>query len=462
MFDSRGVPWYCEARGRLSVRNVRRFRGCTTPALVLGALALLPRPAAADAEARGRTMQRYLLAEPTSYMDVLDGFEGSRLPQVRVALGYHRTQSAATIGRERVSEGERTAGGYRSVARSEQVIDALSLDLAVGVYRDLMVLLRVPLVLSDKRSLKQPSDAPDASSSEPQDASASGEGDPSQALFNHNARSATRSGVPAVDIGAAWGITNQYRTSYLPTWVVTVESRLGLGEVLRPCQPGYPCSAGVSRGTIALTLDSRWSYRFPWIEPYLGMRYVHEWASAAASRFSPDGVPDALDTGLPSTQELTLGAALMLWEDRARFQRLSIDLRGQAAYVSAGRDYTPLFDVLGLSSNPQLSAANESANLLPFYGITQTAQHARFRAQLAVGAQAARYIQFRLGASIIHVTRHLLSGAAACLQSGVTQAQCAPDQQNPLYRAVLDMPGQRFAMLGNFSYELFAAATGQF
>jgi hypothetical protein len=297
---------------------------------------------------------------------------------------------------------------------------------------------------------------------EPEDSMASAPDEGRGALFQHNFRSATRSGVPGFDIGIAWGLSNQYRTPYLPTWVVRLESRIGLGRRIEPCQANFPCSTGVSRGTIALAVDSRWSYRFRWLEPYIGISYMREWATSAYSRFTPDGVPDALDTGLPSTQELTLGAALMAWEERGRFQRLSIDVRGQAAYVSAGRDYSPLFDVLGWSSNVQLAAANESSRVLPFYGITQVGSHARFRAELALAAQAARYVEFRVGASLVHATAHLLSGAPACMESGVSQGECAPEQLNPLYRAVIDLPGQRFLQLGNFSYDLFATATGQF
>ena len=43
-----------------------------------------------------------------------------------------------------------------------------------------------------------------------------------------------------------------------------------------------------------------------------------------------------IDTTLPSLQELTLGVALVAWEDRARFQRLAIDVRGYSDFVPMG------------------------------------------------------------------------------------------------------------------------------
>jgi len=409
----------------------------------------------------GARAPRYLLAQPTGYTNVLDAFDGTELPDLSVTLGFRRTHSLLNIARESFDEDRQIGGKYRPVARSEQLTHALSLELAAGVYRDLMVFVRLPLVLSDKRSLAHPASAdPDATRSEPVDAS--GTLDPAQrgTLFNHNARSATRSGIPGLDFGLAWGVTNQYRTAYLPTWVLVLESRVGLGEVLRPCLADANCSAGVNRGTWLISLDSRWSYRFTWFEPYLGLRYAREWATSASSRFTPSGVPDDVDTSLPSVLELTLGAALMLWEDRARFQRIALDLRGQAAYVSAGRDYSPLFDVLGASTSMQLSAAQRGDGLVPFYGLTRVDAHAQMRAELSVSAQAAQYVQFRLGMSLMHMTPHLVTGAPACESSPA--GPCEGGRTNPLYRAAIDLPGQRFMLLGNLSYDLFASATGQF
>ena len=440
------------------------FRWLTTIVSVgLCSWALLgPQAVRADSSAApGARAPRYLLAQPTGYTNVLDAFDGTDLPDWSVTLAFRRTHSMLDIARETLEADRRIAGKYRPVARSEQLTHALSLELAAGLYRDLMVFVRLPLVLSDKRSLAHPKDAePNASRFEPADASGTLGPAQSTSLFGHNENSATRSGVPGLDVGLAWGLTNQYRTAYLPTWVILIESRIGLGEVLRPCLANADCSAGVNRGTMLLSLASRWSYRYSWFEPFLGLRYAQEWATSASSRVTPRGLPDEVETSLPQLLELTLGAALMLWEDRARFQRMSLDLRGQAAYKSAGRDYSPLFDVLGASSSTQLGAASRDDGLVPFYGLTRVGAHAQLRAELSISAQAAQYVQFRLGISLMHMTPHLLTGAPACQTSAA--GPCANGRTNPLYRPVIDLPGQRFMLLGNLSYDLFASAAGQF
>jgi len=382
-----------------------------------------------------------LLARPIEYTDVLDAFEHGALPDFRVRLRFARSQSAATVMREHTAAGDRAAGRRSRVAHSRQVTNALTLELAAGLWSDLMLYGRLPVVLSNMRSL-----------------SARGSLDPG--LFGVPYRSITRSGIPAVDFGLAWGVVNQYRTPHWPTWVVSVEAELGLGKLLRPCTQGSGCSSGVNRGTAAITVESRWSYRLRWLEPFLGLRYRHEWATAAADNFAPHAdVRGYRSTSLPSVQELTLGAALLTWEDRARYQRLSVELSGMAAYVSAGRDYSVLYDALGTSQDPQLATPYESeSGQVPFTGITNVGSHTRLGAELSLVMQAARYMRFRLGVALSHTTAHALTQAVACEGDG----SCSGQSVNLLYRPAIDSPGQRFWQVGEVRYDLFVGASGEF
>ncbi|MET0385270.1 MAG: hypothetical protein ABW321_04890 [Polyangiales bacterium] len=401
--------------------------------------------------------REHVLAKPSEFTDVLDAFEHGALPDFNVGLSYRRTHARATVARERIGAQDAIAGRYVPIAVSSQTINALGLELAVGVYSDLMVYGRLPLVLSDTRNLRTPSGvrttavpaAPRAGSAEP--------------LFELDVDSKTRSGMPGLDLGVAWGVVNQYRKPYLPTWVLSLETRLGFGRLIEACRDGTGCSSGINRGTSMITLGSRWSYRVHWAEPYVGLRYMHEWATSASGRFAPHGdQPGYVQNTPPSVQELTLGTALVAWEDRARFQRLAIDVRGYAAHVSAGRDYSALFDALGTSTHPELAQPYEtsSGDEVPFTGLTQVASHARFAAELALATQAARYIRFRLGFMLSHVTAHWLTDAVGCAVEGASP--CPSDRVNLLYRPVIDMPGQRFLQMAALSYDLFANASGEF
>jgi hypothetical protein len=411
----------------------------------------------ADADtAFGQDDRHILLVKPTEYTDVLDAFEGGQRPDFNVGLSYHRTHGRSTVVREHAALGDRIAGRTSPVAVSEQTTNALALELAVGLWRDLMVYGRLPLVLSDTRSLRLPRGH---SSAEVAALLGTAGNDPPLIDLSTPYHSATRSGVPGIDIGVAWGIVNQFRTRYLPTWVVAAESRIGLGRVMEPCADAAQCETGINRGTFSLALSTRFSYRVRFAEPYLGLRYVHEWATTASERFRPESVPGYVDTALPSQRELTLGVALVTWEDRSRFQRLALDVRGAVAYVSAGRDYSVLFDALGASKNPQLSQPYLNKSVY-FNGLTDVAAYARMSAELSLAMQAARYIRFRLGVQLAHATTHISTDAAACGMQ--PPAACPNERINPLYRPVIDLPGQRFLQTKDLGYDLFANAVGEF
>jgi len=437
--------------------------------------------------ARAEDENLRLLREPAVYTDVIDAFDVGDAFDLSFTLAYARSVTRASIERE-VSKAESADGTADSrlleVAESKRTVNQLLLGLQVGLYRDLALLLDVPLVLSDEHVLSMPDNLNASQQGQVEDALAAPvPGDPSgpaQSLFDLSSpqTSATRSGVPAINLGLAWGVTNQYRSPHLPTWVLVLQTRIGTGDVLDPCLEGGDCDPGISRGTLALRVESRWSYRVDWVEPFLGLAYQAEWATAAAELFEPggDSVEGQLDTRPPTRLELTLGLSVVPWEDRLRFQRFSIDTTVRADYVSAGRDYTPLFDVLGTSANPYLTRPNydqlgddpTQRTEVPFTGVTNTGAYGQFSLSAAIVMQAARYVRFGLGFGLNYTTPHLLTGADACNAEAAAMpgdpriGSCSAGQLNPIHRPVLDLPGNRFRLGGALGTELLATATGQF
>jgi hypothetical protein len=441
---------------------------------VAAAVAVLgtPRPAAAQDK------PPYLFLEPVEYTDVIDAFDGpDDLIDFNVRLSFARSQEDASISRERNPAGAFAVDSVH-VADYRSVRSQLVLATEIGLYKDLMLYGALPLVFSDSRELRLPESARcDSSACKHRARTVESalddpppEGDPSL-LFQPSPLSAakTRSGVPVVDLGVAWGITNQYREPGMPTWVISAEGRFSVGSPMKACLATSSCDPGKSRGTTRLLVGTRWSYRYRFVEPYLGLDQAFEWASSASEAFKPKG--DGLyfgDTGLPSVTGLTLGGTIVPWEHRGRFQQLSIDVRGRFEYVSAGRDYTPLFDALGDSANPYLATPIEfeSGSSVEFNGLTQVDAYAKLGLDIALAMQAARYVRFRVDLVVSHATQHLLTGASACTSasrpSGSTDDTCGDKQPNALYRAVIDQPGQRFAMSAQLAYTLSATATAQF
>jgi hypothetical protein len=455
--------------------NQRLLRSLTEACLLACACVLL-----STAPARADEAKAALMAEPIGYTQVADAFEEGDPIDVDVRLGFLRESQSSTIRREVVGPG--TGDGQSSrhfidVADQRETRNELALQLDVGVWHDVMVFLRMPIVLGDDAQLHPPSHGcQDGDTARCRALKEPVNGDDAPLFdLSKTLRSARRSGLRALEFGAAWAVTNQYRTAYLPTWVLRVETGVSTGRTMNACLEGDACDPGIGRGTAHVRFDSRWSYRYRLFEPLFGIAYSYEWVTSGEDVFFPAGeLAGIVDAGPPAITEATLGTGIIPWEDRSRFQRFEILVRGQAAYVSSGRDFSPLFDALGTSNNPQLRMPNyvaptgPSANAqVPFTGITNVQAYARLGFDTSFSIQAARYVRFALGLGLFWLTPHLITGAPPCNADAggrvdPRRGACAAGIVNPVYRPAIDAPGRRFRVEDAMLLQLSAAATGQF
>ena len=124
----------------------------------LRAVALATLLSAGAATAQERTVP--LMDVPIAYTDVIDAFEPNDPLDVRINLEFVRTETNARIQREQpTTRDDGVSRNWVNVADSERVTNTLAVGLDVGVYHDLMVFGRLPLVLSDERELRAASGA---------------------------------------------------------------------------------------------------------------------------------------------------------------------------------------------------------------------------------------------------------------------------------------------------------------
>jgi hypothetical protein len=464
--------------------------------LALGAFASMPMQAHAEDDL-------VLMTEPTTYTDVIDAFDDHDVFDVHISVGYLRNWEFGRIQREvaqaSASDG-REASLLQNVGGYELQRNGLLFGLNVGIFRDLAVYAQLPLILSDDRTLTRASDLV------PSVLDAGGS--PAFDLPSAGFRSPTRSGVDWLGVGLAWSILNQARDANVPTWLLMVEGRFNIGEPMRSCQStaaelncrpdrdstGGALSGnyapGVGRGVNALRIETRSSFRTGMVEPYAGLMAQIEWPGSASSSFLPSGDLRGYINRLPPIQgRFTAGVAVIPWEDRQHFQRFTFDLRFNADYVSEGRDYSPLFDALGSSSNPHLTrptfegvpvAGNPTTDglaVVQFNGMTDTQSHARIGGQIVLEMQAAQYVRFQLGSMVMYSTPYNLTQSDACnpnvASSSVTdprlQGDCRASTRagnttvlNPAHRPVIDSPGTRFRMGDLWNVDLFANVTAMF
>ena len=433
-----------------------------------------------------------LMRETVSYTDVADAADGRDPFDLNVNLSYERVRDRASLYREHaLADGTRT---QQKVAHSHHEVSRLALGLDVGLLRDLMATARLPLVLSDARTLDAVEGARAFTTAGPGD---------EVPMFDLPFASPRRAGLDYLAMGAAWAVLNQMRTPWNPTWVLRIEGRRAIGTSLRAaCQDaGSACApekvdrrAGSSRGMSGLAAETRFSRRYRYVEPYAGLSFLMEWPAlgndAARRRFrTSDGEGRA---GRPGPESgATLGAAIVPWEERGSFQRIAVDVRLTAVHVARGIDYSPLFDALGSSSHPALATPRFTSvrgslpgadpraacsgpddvdcgeGPVPFTGVTQVDAHLRYGGQIGLEVQAARYVRFTAGTSLQWTTPHAVTGLAPCSGSGAGGLAddgrvCTSGRVDARHRAAIDAPGRRFYVRDQLLIGVYAQATAQF
>ncbi len=458
---------------------------CLSAVVGLSVVAV-PAPARADEDA---DQALDLMDEPASFTDVIDAFDDDDIFDLNLSVGYERTWELGRIQRQDPTPGDaRMSDHWNDVANYERGINQLNFRLDVGIFRDLAAYARLPLILSDDRSLSGVGVSPSMYTTDLVGGS----------LFNPTFTSPTRSGVDYFAAGLAWSITNQFRDRTMPTWMVMVEGQFNIGTPMRACgsspgsavvcgnmtsNPDHSTDPGIGRGYNFLRLETRSSYRYESIEPYAGLAFQIGWPGYSNNQFLPSGNLQGYINQLPPILgRFTLGTAIVPWEDREHYQRFSVDLRLVGDYVSEGHDYSPLFDALGSSQNPYLAspnlegvpnADNPTTNGLasvPFYGLTDVQSHGRFGGTLSLEMQAARYIRFGASVGFLYSPPYALTISDACnpnvSQSAVGDTRligsCRGGIINPAHRPVIDLPGDRFRITGWTQVDINVWVTAMF
>jgi hypothetical protein len=431
--------------------------------------ALLTRSALGD-EPR-RAGEPRVLHEPAEITQVVDAFDEGDNFDLSLSLGFESSRRSASILRETsiVQPGFAT-GGYTpanlNVAKYESTISRLTAKAELGVFKDIALIFRLPIILSHAQTLSS------LGGSGAQQSVAL-EGLAGEQLFRVPFESPTRSGIEYLAVGVDLAVLNQSRDSTTPTWLLGIEGRFDVSEPMHACndggeplnvpQPQKGCahpsdvnrdgiaqpasegspaegrfsggrSPGVSRGVTALELHTYVSRRVKYIEPYAGFRGLVEFPGADSDYGAVD-VRGSLENHPPMRGTMLVGINLIPWEIRDRFQRITLDFRFTGTYVSEGRDYSELFDALGSSDAPSLRVPNYAeftanpdpgaAGVAPsvvdpdsravyFTGLTHVQQHGTYLLSASFTWQAGEYVKFNVGSALNLTQGHLITFDQAC------------------------------------------------
>jgi hypothetical protein len=445
-----------------------------------------------------------LMSETAEITSVVDAFDKDDPFDLNLMVGIRQEWKSAQIHRETsLFQPGLTTGGYVSgnenIAKFSGSRTTLDVGGDIGIYKDLALVIRVPVILSDSSSLSDLN----GSSSNPQLLQ-----DPTGAqLFKVPFHSPTRSGVDWFSVGLDWAIFNQQRDTTKPTWLVGVTGRFAIGTPLHACnadaavQCPDPINAsvnrdpGISRGMNGINAHTIFSKRYGYVEPYSGLDFLAEFANGAGSNdFAASNTASGnLVDHPPLLGSFIMGVEIVPWEQREQFQRLAADFRVVGTYHSPGREYSELFDALGSSQAPSLRTPNPgaytasgngsvqdpSAQKVYFTGITDQQAFGSIHGSAGVTWQAGEYIKFNAGFGLGFNQSHLLTSADPCNPGGnATVGTAGPCHTaatngntftttttgipNPNSRAVIDSPGNRFSVDNTVITSLWLSAVVMF
>jgi hypothetical protein len=466
--------------------------GIVATVLLLG----VARPARADEPVGAH--EPHLMSETSEITSVADAFDGDDPFDLNLVLGFTQSWKHASIRRETQNNAPGLADGNfipatENIASYSSSMSTLLVGADVGVYHDLALIFRMPIILSWSQSMG------DLDGSAAQSAALLADPAGGPPLFTVPFTSPTRSGIDYIEGGIDWAIYNQQRDDTKPTWIIGISGRLPMGTPLHACNqnpasgvpqcpdpPGRdptmpPLSTnsrdpGISRGMYSLIGKTLWSRRFGYVEPYSGFWVQADFANSD-SDFGKWNPTNNLERTPPLQGSFGLGLEVVPFEHREEYQRLSADFRLKGTYRSPGRDYSELFDALGSSqavslrtANPSqyvagtgsaigTSVADQTAEKVYFTGITEAQAYGSFTLSGAATWQAGQYIKFSVGTALTYAQPHLVTAADTCNpningtsidNAGpchlVAQGGTVQGVPNPDHRDAIDAPGRRFSV----------------
>ncbi|MSP23671.1 MAG: hypothetical protein EXR75_00605 [Myxococcales bacterium] len=473
-------------------------------------------------EPKPRVMQ-----EPGDITDVLDAFDSEAGDpfDISLSVGFEYLSKTARILRESaVFEPGLTTGGFTSrtmsVARYAETSSKLTPRIEMGLYKDLAFYSRIPIVLSNERSLADL----DGSATKVGVVAAAGPGE--APLFNLPFKAPSRSGIEYVALGIDFSILNQARDFTKPTWVFGAETRISAGTPMHACNAnaelscGHPGDVnrngqfdsdltggkglelearglqnrepGVTRGTVALEGHSMMSKRIKYVEPYGGIAAFFEFPTGDETDYGQSDFEGALVNHPPLVGTVTLGMMVHPWENREKFMRLSFDMRFEGSYNSEGRDYSELYDALGSTgvrslrdpkwsryrgcvaadgcAGDTISVVDESSSKTYFTGLTVVEGYGSYRASGSVTWRIAEFVKLHFGVGLDFAQPHGITHDQPCnpdlkdrpLESGPCHFVAAENQvgatgiPNPAYHPVINAIGRRFYVDESLTFDLFA------
>jgi len=386
-----------------------------------------------------------------------------------ISVRFERTDRRATISRETGFLQEFPVGRVSDEPELtySQVTSRLVPRLAFGLWHDLELRAELPYVLADEPTWKDSGAAGASSISQNRLTPDGGLCSGTCPMFPVG-RTLHAGGLDDLRIGVAWGILNERRQQWIPSWLVSLDvtaptaprydpaaDRLSAASFFDAPSFAKPKRVAVGRKIWVYELGTALSKRMGPVDPYFkafvripqrspqtysncehaaALQAVGQMPSAAATSCTRPQWKTAALADPPVVGGMAFGIELVPYEDRASTQKWAVDLRLGGDFTSRGRWYNELTPATGklLANEPYFTAS----------------------ALLGTTLQASRYVLLGLSGTFQHDFPHFITGERATRQG-------LPDE-NPNFDWRWDPAGRRFRVSEVLVWSVSATAQLRF
>ncbi|MBF5043940.1 hypothetical protein FGE12_16190 [Aggregicoccus sp. 17bor-14] len=371
-----------------------------------------------------------------------------------VDLGFERTQRNASITHETQAGG---APADRAELNFRGVDSRLNIDVKVGLYRDLQLSFRLPVIIQQNQRWDYAAGNTAATSTITNNclnADGTSAAPGCQPLYGVPAES-FRGGLGNMTFGLAYAFFNQDRDETKPTWVVAFDYEAPTAALLNPTEDTSDADSrgGVGDRTHKYTFSTALSRRIGVAEPYFRASYTLPYRGPGWYSNCDDPDPSRMahpencntaawtreDTGIrmPHEAGVLFGSEFAVWDNPAKQQKVRLDARLIGNYVSSGR------------------YANELSQLA--HKLLDTQDYLQLGGRVGFYASATDFFQLRLGTGLVYNTAHDLTRAELGKDvngDGKVDSSAGSDELNPDFDFRADLPGRRFRINAEYDFSV--------
>lgn len=401
--------------------------------------------------------------------DVASSFEAGNPFDFRFRFGYGHLEKRASIRREIEQAGQGTIPVFKDLNYA-QSRDTLNMRMEIGLFWDLMLYTELPVILNDTRDITYAGGVTAANSTTVRDnivptdgydaATGTGFVPGSGNVFRGPRRGGSGSGAfDTFNVGLTWAPLSQKRDDTKPTWIINVEGRFSIGQVMKFDRTAPTANKGVSEGLHWFVVRTAVSKRFRYVDPFFGLWYGLPIARSG-SLFIDYGKTQK-NKGPQMSAGTVFGLEVIPYERKDKEYKVSIALQGRIEGKFTGRGYSEIWEMLAASPaldcdpvwNP---ACDPSATVnryqgRPYTGLTTIDNYASLGIDTNVYAQVTRYLRLHAGFQYQHDQSHFVTADdvgktldATCTtptSGGRVSRAC---EFNPAYRPVINQIGRRY------------------